>query len=86
VILPRDDGGLYAISLADQEVVWRIYLGSQSGQSAGTFPAGFDDDDDFCEDDGSGYAILSSPAITEDGVIIVGTLEGFIYAIGDRDW
>jgi outer membrane protein assembly factor BamB len=84
VILPRDDGGLYAISLADQKKVWEIYLGNESGQSAGTFPAGFDDD--FCENDETGYAILSSPAITDEGVIIVGTLEGFIYAIGDRNW
>lgn len=85
-ILPRDDGGLYAIDLAAQTIAWRIYLGSESGQSAGTFPAGFDEDADFCEEDETGYAILSSPAITEDGVIIVGTLEGWIYAIGDRSW
>lgn len=84
VIIPRDDGGLYAVSLANREEVWRIYLGSQANQSSGTFPAGFNDD--FCEESDSGFSIVSSPAISPDGVIIVGTLEGWIWAIGDRSW
>jgi outer membrane protein assembly factor BamB len=83
-ILPRDDGGVYAIDLTSREVVWSLYLGNETSQPGGTFPAAFDDG--FCEEDESGYGILSSPAVTEDGVIIVGTLEGFIYAISDRNW
>ena len=83
-ILPRDDGGVYAIDLATREIVWSLYLGNETGQSAGNFPAGFDED--FCEEDETGYAILSSPAVGTDGIVIVGTLEGFIYAIADRDW
>jgi outer membrane protein assembly factor BamB len=84
VILPRDDGGLYAIDLSTRATVWSLYLGNETSQSAGTFPAGFDDD--FCEESETGYAILSSPAVAPDGVIIVGSLEGFIYAIADRNW
>ena len=84
VILAREDGGLYAISLADKSVVWEIYLGNYRAQPAGNFPPGFGEE--FCEQSESGFAILSSPAITPEGIIIVGTLEGFIYAIGDRSW
>lgn len=84
VILAREDGGLYAISLADKSVVWEIYLGNYRAQPAGNFPPGFGEE--FCEQSESGFAILSSPAITAEGIIIVGTLEGFIYAIGDRSW
>jgi len=84
VILPRDDGGVYAVDLATREVVWSLYLGNETSQPGGTFPASFDEE--FCEEDETGYAILSSPAITNDGVIIVGTLEGFVYAIADRNW
>ncbi|MEX0826814.1 MAG: PQQ-binding-like beta-propeller repeat protein [Acidimicrobiia bacterium] len=84
VIMPRDDGGLYAVSLTDRTMVWEIYLGNQVNQPGGTFPAGFNDD--FCEESESGYPILSSPAISDDGIIVVGTLEGWIWAIGDRSW
>jgi hypothetical protein len=84
VIMPRDDGGLYAVSLADRTKVWEIYLGNQVNQPGGTFPAGFNVD--FCEESESGYPILSSPAISADGIIVVGTLEGWIWAIGDRSW
>ena len=84
-IIPRDDGGLYGVDLSSHAVVWQIYLGNETSQSGGSFPAGFGDE--WCEDeDASGFEILSSPAIAEDGTIIVGTLEGFIYAIGDRSW
>lgn len=84
VIVPRDDGGLYAVNLADRTETWEIYLGNVKNQPNGNFPAGFNDD--FCEESESGYPILSSPAISPDGIIIVGTLEGWIWAIGDRSW
>jgi hypothetical protein len=84
VIMPRDDGGLYAVSLAGREEIWSVYLGNVVSQPGGTFPAGFSDD--FCEESEAGHPILSSPAISEDGIIVVGTLEGWIWAIGDRSW
>jgi outer membrane protein assembly factor BamB len=84
VILARDDGGLYAVSLADREKVWEIYLGNVRAQPGGTFPAGFNDD--FCEESETGFPILSTPAVSADGIIVVGTLEGWIWAIGDRSW
>jgi len=84
VILARDDGGLYAIDLTERTLAWQIYLGNSRAQPSGNFPPGFDAD--FCEESESGYQILSTPALTSAGVIIVGTLEGFIYAIADRSW
>lgn len=85
VIVPRHDGGLYGISVADEKVVWSIFLGSLENSLAGTFPQGFDAT--FCEWGPENTAsILASPAVAPNGYIIVGTLEGYIVAIGDRSW
>lgn len=79
-ILPRSDGGLYAVDLATDTLAWSIYLGN-SGNASGNFPAGFDSSS--CED---GFPILASPAVSPEGVIVVGTLQGFLVAVGDRGW
>jgi outer membrane protein assembly factor BamB len=83
VILPRQDGGVYAVSLATQSVVWSIYLGTSV--AGGTFPETFGEG--FCDplpEDAS--AIQASPAIAPDGTIVIGTLDGRLIAIVDRDW
>jgi outer membrane protein assembly factor BamB len=80
-ILPRHDGGLYAVDLADGAVEWSVYLGTASAD--GVFPRGAGDE--FCSV-GTGYSILSSPAVAPSGVVVVGTLEGFLLAVGDRSW
>ncbi|HEX5630674.1 MAG TPA: PQQ-binding-like beta-propeller repeat protein [Acidimicrobiia bacterium] len=84
VILPRHDGGLYAVSVETQTVVWSIYLGDST--SAGTFPASFTAGA-FCDwAPTEGYSILASPAIAPNGYIIVPTLEGYLVAVADRSW
>ncbi|MDX1689435.1 MAG: PQQ-binding-like beta-propeller repeat protein [Acidimicrobiia bacterium] len=82
VILPRHDGGIYAVDLASGNVVWSLFLGDS--QARGTFPPEYTEDESFCEWGPEGTAsILSSPAISQDGIVVVGTLEGVLYAIAD---
>jgi outer membrane protein assembly factor BamB len=80
--LARHDGGLYAVDLQAQEAepVWSIYLGQADG--TGAFPAAHKCD--WGPD--TGYSILASPAISPEGVVVIGTLEGRLLAIGDADW
>jgi outer membrane protein assembly factor BamB len=82
--LARHDGGLYAVDLQARTVAWKIYLGDAEG--SGAFPQDFEEAG-FCGwGPVTGHSILSSPAVASNGVIVVGTLEGFIIAIGDADW
>lgn len=85
VIVPRFDGGVYSVSLRTRQLVWAIYLG-RSESATGAFPS--DWDDDFCQDlaERNAFSILASPAVSPQGIIVVGTLEGHLVAIGDRDW
>jgi outer membrane protein assembly factor BamB len=77
----RHDGGLYAVDLSAQESehVWRIYLGRSGVQG---FPDGHACD--WGPEDG--FSILASPAVSPEGVVVIGTLEGQLVAVGDRDW
>ncbi len=34
----------------------------------------------------AGLALLASPAIAENGVVVVGSLQGTLTAIGDTSW
>ena len=84
VYLARHDGGLYAIDLQSREEAWRIYLGNADGN--GTFPADHTESD-FCQwGPTTGNSILGSPAVASNGVVVIGTLEGYIMAIGDANW
>jgi outer membrane protein assembly factor BamB len=86
VYLPRHDGGLYAIDLETREITWQIYLGDVDGDGrTGAFPPTFDNSD-FCQwGPANGNSILASPAVAPDGTIVIGTLEGYMVAIGDPD-
>lgn len=84
VILPRHDGGLYSIDAAQGEVTWSIYIGDD--EAIGEFPDEYEDTD-FCEwTPKSGSSILASPAIAENGVVVVGSLQGILTAVGDATW
>jgi len=83
VILARYDGGLYAVDAAKGEMAWSIYVGDDT---EGDFPDGYDGDG-FCEwVPKEGAPILSSPAIAENGVVVVGSLQGILTAVGDANW
>ena len=84
LVIPRFDGGIYGIDLVEHQVVWQLYLGDSEAE--GEFPAGFEEPG-FCDwQPAAGVSVLSTPAVTDDGVIVVGTLEGVLYAIGDAAW
>lgn len=80
--IARHDGGLYAVDLSatqEPEYVWRIYLGIAADNS---FPEGH-----ACDwGPKTGFSILASPAVSPEGIIVIGTLEGQLMAIGDTDW
>ncbi|MFH1104443.1 MAG: PQQ-binding-like beta-propeller repeat protein [Actinomycetota bacterium] len=80
VIVPRNDGGLYAVDLAGEALAWKIYLGNSANPS-GNFPPGFDASS--CDE---GFPILASPAVSPEGIVVVGTLQGDVVAVGDRNW
>jgi outer membrane protein assembly factor BamB len=83
VIIPRFDGGLYAVDVSTETLVWSIYLGQESLH--GQFPA--DMGEDFCEwQPKEGFSVLASPAVADNGTVVVGTLEGWLMAIGDAGW
>ncbi len=85
ILLGRHDGALYAIDAETAEPAWSIYLGLKS--AGGEFPEGYGPGSGFCDwAPITGYSVLASPAVAESGIVVVGTLEGVLYAIGDRNW
>ena len=84
--LPRHDGGLYAVDLANRKLLWMLYLGDvkqvgpklpdkilQAGEECAWEPA-------------VGQPLYASPALAADGTIYLGSEQGWLYAIGeDRD-
>ena len=82
-ILPRYDGGVYSVDLVSQTKLWEIYIGDRDLR--GNFPLSYNPD--FCLWDlEEGASVIASPIISEDGIILVGTLEGYLFAIGDESW
>ena len=72
------------MDLATGAAAWSIYLGSVD--AAGRFPDSYEAET-FCEwQPAAGYSILASPAVSESGIVVVGTLEGHLVAIGDESW
>ena len=83
VIIPRHDGGIYGVDMATGSLTWSLYLGSIDRR--GAFPATYGPG--FCDwGPETGYSVLSSPAVAENGIVIVGTLEGMLVALGDVGW
>jgi len=84
IVLARHDGGLYAVDATTGELAWSIWLGSSA--AAGPFPDEYAEAG-FCEwAPKVGSSVLASPAVSQDGIVVVGTLEGVLYAVGDRSW
>ncbi len=81
----RHDGTLLAFVPATGDVSWGLQLGTHSSAGTSVPPASARNRAaSYCEGypyDGSG--LFSSPAIGEDGVLFVGTGDGWIYAIDD---
>ncbi len=76
------DGSLYAVRARDGGVLWQVYLGEE--RRVGVVTAAHNAALASCAwDVPSGTPLYSPPAIAEDGTVIVGSGEGFVYAIGE---
>lgn len=85
VILPRHDGGLYAVNADTGKLLWSLFLGK--AQKAGNkYPTDIilPDEEPYLWDPLVGKPIFSSPAIAANGTIFVGTGEGYLFAIGEN--
>ena len=62
--------------------MWSIHPGQKSLEAA--FPSDFDAE--FCGwEVRSGSSVLASPAVAGNGTILVGSLEGYLYAVGNGE-
>lgn len=78
----RFDGTLHAVRAASGKELWQVYLGDQryAGKGRPKFPAS----KYGCEwKVPVGHPIYSPVAVAKDGTILVGSGEGFLYAIGN---
>lgn len=85
----RHDGNLYGFSPHTGELVWAIRLryANDAGSNVTTATMGIGVHDTYCNaDPWDGSGLFSTPAIAADGTLFVGSGEGFLYAIQDRDW
>ncbi len=76
VYLARMEGSLHAVDAASREEVWDLALTIPGERSLGS----------DCALDGAfapGAAIQATPAVAADGTIIVGTMSGILYAVGN---
>jgi outer membrane protein assembly factor BamB len=81
VYVPRFDGALYAIKPDDGRPVWQLYLGEERRLS-NALPSAHRSGGCSWEVP-SGSALFSPPAIAANGTIIIGSGEGFVFAIAD---
>jgi outer membrane protein assembly factor BamB len=82
VYVPRFDGALYAVRAGTGAVAWQLYLGAQSRVGPGL--PGMLAGAKGCEWElPFGAPLYSPPAIAEDGMLLVGSGEGVLYAIVD---
>ncbi len=80
--LPRHDGGLYAVDLANRKLLWTLYLGD-SAQVGPRLPEKIAAGAKECADEPAvGQPLYASPALGADGTIYVGSGQGCLYAIG----
>ncbi len=82
--LARHDGMLYAFSIENPAIVWRLQLGlhgmAGADRPAISVTAGCSE----LPDDGS--ALFATPAIGADGTLYVPAGDGWLYAIRDESW
>ena len=82
VYVPRIDGALYAVRASDGGVLWQVYLGDE--QHIGPALPQAISAQRGCEwDVPAGAPLYAPPAIAADGMVLVGSGEGFLYALGE---
>jgi outer membrane protein assembly factor BamB len=81
VYLPRFDGSIYALRASNGKVLWSFYLGDAVKAKRGAPPAAAAKPNSCEWDVSSGHALYSPAAVAEDGTLLVGSGEGYLYAI-----
>lgn len=81
VYVPRFDGTVHAVRASSGKELWKIYLGDK--RHAGSTPPAAPASRHGCDwEVGVGSSIYSPAAVSETGTLLVGTAEGWLYAIG----
>jgi outer membrane protein assembly factor BamB len=82
--VPRLDGTVQAMRASSGKLEWKMYLGdsSRAGVVSGSTSAPAQNQN-CAWDVSGGYAIHAPAALSEDGVLFVGTDEGVLFAIGN---
>jgi outer membrane protein assembly factor BamB len=84
VVLPRHDGGLYALAADSGKPLWSLYLGDAK-RAGPRFPPDLMPPDwaECAWSPAVGSPLFASPALAGNGVILVGTGQGVLFAIGE---
>ncbi len=82
VYQPRFDGTVYALDLDTGSLLWSVFLGSAAAAAPGG-PARASTSCEWEPPSGT-FALFSPAAVAPDGTLLVGSNEGFLYAIRDR--
>lgn len=81
VVIGRIDGALHAHDVVSGDALWEYSLANHGDpgvqESFGSNQCSHKNDD--------GFSILATPAVSESGVVVVGTEEGYLYAVGIKE-
>ena len=81
VLVGRMDGALHAHDVVSGDAVWEYSLANHTD-------LGFQDRvwrDQCLHEPENAFPILATPAVSESGVVVVGTEEGYLYAVGIKE-
>jgi outer membrane protein assembly factor BamB len=81
VLVGRTDGALHAHDVASGDAIWDYSLANHGdlGVQESIWDA------QCSHDSEDGFPILATPAVSESGVVVVGTEEGYLYAVGIKE-
>lgn len=94
VVVPRHDGALRGHDLETGALLWTLRLGRHDRVEGGVFaenpedmttPIFADSPRDCLHSPEDGFPILATPAMSSGGILVVGTEEGYLYAVGDEE-
>jgi outer membrane protein assembly factor BamB len=82
VYVPRFDGALYAVRAGSGSVLWQIYLGEERHVGS-ALPKAIGAQASCEWEVPVGAPLYAPPAIAANGTVLVGSGEGFLYALGE---
>lgn len=81
--VPRFGGHVYALALPSGSLLWELYLGDSGVAGKGT-PGALRNQKNCSWDVPSGWPLFSPAAVAPNGTLLVGSGEGYLYAVGNR--